>query len=281
MAEASNGSATWQSLRLCKTAETSNDLTFANIDRHTLAVELSGTVKHLTVMDGHTHDAATHVDDICQLPAGLAARFAWQTIGSRQESLILEFDSDMFTRFCPEFVSGSFFAGHLVPRNYEQNPELASLIRLLSRELCCLRKRGRLFAESVIRLLAIEIAHSSWSRRPLSCLSANVANTKIRAAVDYIECHFAGEISLTDLTQASGLNSTHLINSFKKLTGVTPYNHVLNRRIQQAVHLLKTTETPIVHVALEAGFSDQQQMTNAFRVRLGRTPRSFRENQSR
>jgi AraC family transcriptional regulator len=277
VAERTSDAAGWHSLRLYRTAEKSNDLFFTKFERHTLAVELSGTAKHLSEMDGKTYNTPTCINDICQLPAGLSGRFAWQTIGDKQHSLILEFDTDLFVKHCPEFISKSFLSGHLVPRNFEQRPELSYLVRLLARELDAQHQRGRLFADTVIRLLAIEIGQSAWTRQPLSGLSASIVDKKIRLALDYVESNFSSEISLDDLTKVSGLSATHLINSFRKQVGSTPYAHVVNRRIQHAVHLLKTTEMPIAQIALEVGFSDQQQMTHVFRRRLGRTPGSFRE----
>ena len=277
VAEKTSDAAEWLSLRLYRTVEKSSDLSFAKFEHHTIAVELSGTAKHLSKMDGKTYNTPTRINDICQLPAGLSGRFAWQTIGDKQQSLILEFDTDLFVKHCPEFISDSFLSGHLVPRNFEQRPELSYLVHLLARELDGQHRRGRLFADTVIRLLAIEIGQSAWTRQPLSGSSINVIDKKIRFALDYVESNFSNEISLDDLTKVSGLSATHLISSFRKQVGTTPYAHVVNRRIQHAVHALKTTEMAIAQIALEVGFSDQQQMTHVFRRRMGRTPGSFRE----
>jgi AraC-like DNA-binding protein len=276
VAEKTSDIADWPALRLYRTAEKSNDLFFAKFERNTLAVELSGTAKHLSVMDGKVYETPTRINDVCQLPKGCSGRFAWQTIGDKQKSLILEFDTNLFVRHCPEFVCGSFLSGHLLPCNFEQRPELSYLVRLLSRELDDQFRRGRLFADTVIRLLAIEIGQSAWSRQTLSSLASHITDKKIRSALDYIESNFAHEISLCDLTRESGLSATQLIGSFRKQVGTTPYAHVVNRRIQQAVHLLKATEMSIAQIALEVGFSDQQQMSHAFRRRLGKTPGSFR-----
>jgi AraC family transcriptional regulator len=267
----------WPSLRLYKTIEHSNDLTFSNVTRNTMVVELTGTAKHLSVIEGKLYESPTEVNDICQMPMGLSARFAWETINGRQESLVLEFNDDLFIMHCPEFITDFFLSGQLIPSNYQQRPELSYLVRLLARELESDKQRGRLFADSVIRLLAIEIAQSAWSSKPLSGLENATVDKRIRHALDYIESNFTHEITLADLTQVSGLNATHLTNCFRKQVGATPYAHVVNRRIQQAVHLLNSTDQQIAQIALETGFADQQQMTHAFRRRLGRTPGSFRD----
>jgi hypothetical protein len=104
----------WSSLRLIKSQETSNDVTFANV-KHTLILELTGTSKHLSVLDGKTYENVTEKGDICQIPLGLSSRFAWQTRGDTQNSIIVEFDSRIFCDHCPELIYGNFLSGHLLP----------------------------------------------------------------------------------------------------------------------------------------------------------------------
>jgi AraC family transcriptional regulator len=58
---------------------------------------------------------------------------------------------------------------------------------------------------------------------------------------------------------------------------MTPYSYVINRRLRQAVHLLRSTDTPIAQVALDAGFADQQHLTRMVRARLRKTPKQVRD----
>jgi AraC family transcriptional regulator len=276
VADATSDCLNWTSIWLCRARETSNDVTFQNAQRNSLTLDLSGTARHLTVMEGKTDETPTGVGDICQIPKGLSARFAWETIGPEQSSIMVEFGDDIFATHCPEIVSGHFLLGHFMPQNYAARPELASLVRILARELDETHRRGRLFAESVVRLLAIEIAESAWTRKPCSIHPGAFADRRIRKAIDFIEANFAKDISLRELNAETGLNSTRLIGLFKRATGSTPYAYVIRRRIQEATHLLRMHWAPICDIALEAGFSDQQQMTHAFRKHLGRTPKSFR-----
>jgi AraC family transcriptional regulator len=266
----------WNSIWVCRSREVSNDVTFQNANRNSLTLDLSGTKRHLTVMEGKIDESPTREGDICQIPMGLSARFAWDTIGPEQNSIMLEFDSDLFTAHCPEIVSEHFLMGHLRPRNYAANRELESLARILARELDEKCRRGRLFAQSVMWLLAVEIAEALWTRKPHRINLGGSADARIQKAADYIEANFARNITLQDLNAETGLNSTQLISLFRRATGFTPYAYVVRRRLQEATHLLRQNRMPISEIALESGFSDQQQMTHAFKKHLGRTPKSFR-----
>ena len=266
----------WKSVWICLAREISNDVTFTHAKRSSLTVDLSGTKRHLTEMDGKRDDRATRPGDVCQIPVGAQARFAWETLGPEQQSIMLEISDGFFSIHSPELVSGEFLSGHLQPQNYKPNPEIASLVRLLAREIEHGKGRGALFAESAIRMLAIEIASSCWTHKPLKLRAETTADWRIKKALDFIEGHFADNISLQDLVCAAGLNATQLISLFKRGTGRTPYAYVVHRRVCEAVYKLRNSNDSICQIALDVGFYDQQQMTHAFKRHLGCTPKSFR-----
>ena len=92
----------WTAVRLTSTSEQSNDVVFANVHSSTLTLDLSGTSRHYTKMDGIVDLAPTRPGDVCIVPAGLEARFAWQISGQEQNSLMVEFDHRLFADYCPE-----------------------------------------------------------------------------------------------------------------------------------------------------------------------------------
>lgn len=267
----------WPALRLVMAREAANDLIFTNTDKNTITLELTGTASHFTLMDGIRDSRRTVPGDVCLIPAGIEARFAWTISTPSQSSVLVEFDEMLFTHYTPEFATDKFLTGHLRPQNYSPNAGTAALIRVLARELDPELRRGRLFAETAIRLLAIEVASTTWTRSPPPIPSGERYDPRIRKAIGYIESNYLNEISLQELCIASGLGTTRLIKLFQTATGQTPYAYVIMRRVRQAVHLLRTTRMPIAHVAFDAGFSDQQHMTRLFKQYLCQTPGSFRD----
>jgi len=49
-------------------------------------------------------------------------------------------------------------------------------------------------------------------------------------------------------------------------------------RIEYACHELAASETPIVQIALSAGFCDQSHFTRTFKRHIGVTPTQYRES---
>ncbi len=267
----------WKGLRIQRSIETSNDVVFENTTKNSLTLDHTGTSRHLTKMDSIISNRPTCPEEICQIPAGLSARFAWDIVGPAQRSTMIVFENDVFEQYCPEIVTSSFLGGHLLPKDYACNPVMSALIHLLEGELHETSARGLLYAQTVIRLLALEIATNQWSRKPKSYRAEVAKDMRVKKAVDFIHGNLSTNLSLLDLASASGLKPTRLTQVFKQTTGKRPYEYVVDLRIKTAIRLLEMTELPLCHVALEVGFSDQQHMTHAFQQRSQRTPSSFRK----
>ncbi len=63
---------------------------------------------------------------------------------------------------------------------------------------------------------------------------------------------------------------------FKKTTGLTPHQFIVQRRIEQAKVLLAQSNLPIIDVAVRVGFVDQSHFTTTFRKLTSMTPRIYR-----
>jgi len=266
----------WPGLRLALTEEQSNDLLFTRMTSSALTLELTGTARHLTHMDGIAAERSTNIDDICQMPAGVGARFAWDVGEGLQRSIVVEFGDELFATYCPERFDGAMARGHLVPRDYAPAPALAALVRLLAREIDPATERGPLFADMLIRLLAIEVCDTAWTRRTPAAAQGQAPDRRIIRAVDYINANLGENLSLRDVAAASGLSIGALAKLFPRHTGTSPHAYMLGKRIEKACQLLQSSELPIAQVALATGFADQAHLSKVLKRQLGMTPRSLR-----
>jgi AraC-like DNA-binding protein len=275
--EISVRSAEWTSLRATELIEGHGDIRFARTDRNALVMTLDGTFAHLTRMDGIDDETPSRPSEICLVPEGIDLHLAWTNRHRLQRTYMLEFDAGLFAIYAPELLSDEFHGGHLRPGNFAPHLGLEPLIRMLVREVRPETRRGRLFADTLIRLVALEVAASSWTRPARLPPTGTAPDRRVHRAVDYIEAHYAEDISLVEIAAAAGLSPTHLTGVFRREAGVTPYSYVINRRLRQAVHLLRHSDMPIAQVALEAGFADQQHLTRMVRARLRKTPKEVRQ----
>jgi len=98
---------------------------------------------------------------------------------------------------------------------------------------------------------------------------------EVQAVCDYLAAHLDEAVSLDALASLAGLSKYHLLRSFTRETGITPYSYLETLRIDRAKALLKQGETP-ANVAQETGFSDQSHFSNTFKRLIGLTPGQYR-----
>ena len=97
---------------------------------------------------------------------------------------------------------------------------------------------------------------------------------QIQALCDYMDAHFAENISLDDLLAKTSFGKSYLLRSFTKQLGVSPYRYLQTVRINRAKQFLEQGMPPI-SAAGAAGFADQSHFTNFFKEFIGLTPKQY------
>jgi AraC family transcriptional regulator len=86
----------------------------------------------------------------------------------------------------------------------------------------------------------------------------------------------SADIGLAELADVIGLSRFHFVRSFKKTTGIAPYQYLLRRRIERAQLLLREGSLSIGDIALSVGFKSAARFNRAFRRIVGTTPSAYR-----
>lgn len=81
-------------------------------------------------------------------------------------------------------------------------------------------------------------------------------------------------ISLNRLSSIAGISKYHLLHSFTRQKGISPYSYLETVRISRAKKLLEQGESPL-EAAFATGFYDQSHFTNLFKKFIGLTPRQY------
>jgi AraC family transcriptional regulator len=92
----------------------------------------------------------------------------------------------------------------------------------------------------------------------------------------YIDSNLEDKLSCADLSRAINLPLRVIYDSVKGRTGRSPYNLIIEKRVERACAMLRDTDASIAEVACACGFSSQQHLTATLSRRLGRTPRRLR-----
>lgn len=95
--------------------------------------------------------------------------------------------------------------------------------------------------------------------------------------ISYINEHFTEDISVGELARRAGLSQYHFIRTFKKETGFTPHEYIINIRILTAKYLLKNTKLAVKDICFNTGFSCESVFCSSFKRHQGMTPAQYRE----
>ena len=98
----------------------------------------------------------------------------------------------------------------------------------------------------------------------------------LRAAVEFVQRHFAEPLRIEQIAEAAGLSTDQLKRSMHRSLGVSPKQFLVRTRIDQAAFLLTTTDDPISSIATTCGFYDQSQLTRQFTAAIGQPPGTYR-----
>jgi len=101
------------------------------------------------------------------------------------------------------------------------------------------------------------------------------------SVLSYIEEHpdsADGRLSLDKIAEELNYSKFYLARAFKENTGITLYQYIRSRRLNEAARQLALSKKPITEIALEAGYSSQQAFTQAFHQEYLHTPQEYRRN---
>jgi len=88
-------------------------------------------------------------------------------------------------------------------------------------------------------------------------------------------------ISLDDLAREARISVRTLNRRFTAETGMTPFQWLLQQRLQRARELLEATEFSVDQVARRSGFGTAESLRQHLTRHLGLTPRAYRDNFTR
>lgn len=138
-----------------------------------------------------------------------------------------------------------------------------------------------LYAELLYSALSIHLCYKHSRKKPqiIGC-QAGLSRQQLKQVCEYIQVHLEDDIRLKDIAMSAQINSTYYFcRLFKHSTGVTPYQYLIQQRMELAKQLLKRGDLPIVEIAFSCGFSSQSSFTTSFRKHTGVTPRVYRLQQ--
>jgi AraC-like DNA-binding protein len=129
-------------------------------------------------------------------------------------------------------------------------------------------------------ILALKELVKRYSSRSIARKEHPFTSNRIKPALDFLADSYQNNISLMDLSTFCGLSEYHFIRTFKRLTGLAPYQYVIATRIEESRKLLSEGMS-IAEAAVQTGFCDQSHLSRHFKRLLGITPGKYAHTEAR
>lgn len=100
---------------------------------------------------------------------------------------------------------------------------------------------------------------------------------KLLSAIKYIDTHYKEDITLDSLAQKVAYSRCYFSSIFKKCMGMSIWDYISIKRIEEALTLIKTTDKNITNIALECGFNNAVNFNKLFKKYTNVTPNFFRK----
>ncbi|WP_201411697.1 AraC family transcriptional regulator [Mesorhizobium sp. J8] len=264
----------WEKVYLSMQIEDPNDATFPASPHLLIRLTRSGSAKIVANIEGQEHRANTRPGHLDIVTPGQPIRLKWDrcvhtTHLYLHATLLAEIAADL----------GETRPIEIFSRLALTDPLLEQLVTEISEALEFDAEGPYSYVEHLARVAAGRILRRYSNLHPANTAeypTGEFDSKQLASVHEVIEARMSQKLSLADLAERSGFSPDHFARLFKKATGKTPYQYLMDSRIQRARYLLANTSMPIMQIAAECGFADQVHFNKAFSKIVGRPPGAFR-----
>jgi AraC family transcriptional regulator len=134
----------------------------------------------------------------------------------------------------------------------------------------------KVYLQSLVLSCVIHLASAyAANGKKVFTLKGKLSARQFKDVIDYTRSSIHANISLTQLASCANLSPFHFARLFRQTAGVSPYQFVLQMKIEYAKKLIKQHSGSISDVAYVLNFTDQAHFSNAFKKVTGICPRQF------
>ncbi|MDF2593091.1 MAG: hypothetical protein K0S75_2557 [Clostridia bacterium] len=102
-------------------------------------------------------------------------------------------------------------------------------------------------------------------------------NKNMNRVIDFFREHYnSNDYSSAEVAKLANLSTYHFIRVFKQKTGQTPYEYLMDIKIEKAKEMLKNKNHTIIEICFACGFSNHSHFTTTFKKKSGVTPSEYR-----
>ncbi|HMA60807.1 MAG TPA: AraC family transcriptional regulator [Halanaerobiales bacterium] len=135
-----------------------------------------------------------------------------------------------------------------------------------------------LMIENLDKQIAISLLRDLDNNLNKKFLNTDQSDKKsINKAIYFINNNYDKELSLEEVAATANYSPYHFIRVFKEETGKTPFQYLLDIKIDKAKEKLYNSNKTISDICYECGFNNRSHFSFIFKRKTGNSPSEYRE----
>jgi AraC family transcriptional regulator len=246
-------------------------------DDHTICLSLAPRpVRFLQIKGGKTHTSLYGKGDVAITPAEMPFFARWE---GEDHYMQIRIAARFIQNVAREALEINPDRLELLPEFRIRDPQIEAIGLMLLSELQQGNCGSRLYIDSLANVLGVHLIRQYTATQPQhSIYEGGLPQHQLSQVLDYIDAHLEQDIKLADLATLLNMSQFHFSHLFKRAIGTSPYQYLLQQRIERAKKLLKDRDRSIMEIALMCGFNSHSHLSKQFRQATGMTPKAYRSN---
>lgn len=195
--------------------------------------------------------------------------------------LIWSLGNDIFDfKFLKIFFSRNDKFENRLDRDNPATSEISELLFTIETEISKKNPEYELMIKVLLlHVLVIMIRSYDYVKYDNSTYVVHKQNLyNLEKAINYIDQNLSDDMTLDQLAKIANMSRTYFSTLFKKLNGISTWNYITIKRIEQSVVFLKTTDLSMLEIASKCGFNNSTNFNRAFKKVTGKTPSDYRQS---
>lgn len=267
----------WQNLHAVELRHKTGEWTMPPSENHCVIVQLGPAVTVRARIGDLGFEQTLQTGEIVIVPADQALQ--WQQQDTVENHTLHLYLHPGFLRTTGEEIELDYSQISIAPQFGIADEHIRHIAMSLHCELHESNVVGRVYADSLARVLAMQLVRRYSYLKDLHVNRGGMTPRKLRRAIEFINENLDEEqtVALAAVAETVQMSYFHFSRAFKQSTGSSPNVYMTERRIERAKKLLSETDIPIADIALRTGFASQSHFTTTFRKLVWTTPKAFRE----
>ncbi|OHD14954.1 MAG: hypothetical protein A2086_14040 [Spirochaetes bacterium GWD1_27_9] len=162
-----------------------------------------------------------------------------------------------------------------------EDNNLKNIIELFYNEVQNEGRNGKLYIDNLVNLFSFYFINNYSNYDSLinnkNCKS-RFSPRDILKIKEFIIKNIENNLTIDILAEHVNMSKFYFLREFKKSSGITPYQFLLQEKLNKSKELLLNPINQISDIAYKLGFSDQSHFSNLFKKSFGISPGQFKIN---